>query len=94
MMIPLSGKVPERAFGPSRSRHDDGGGLQYVSWKSVCLFRVLPSKRIYRWKGDVTGWIRGPHHVVVWPGVGPRHPMVRLPLAPLYLSFGIHLRVR
>jgi hypothetical protein len=34
-MIPLSGRVPGRASGPSRSRDDDGGGLQYVSWKSV-----------------------------------------------------------
>jgi hypothetical protein len=29
-----SGRVPERAPGSSRSRFDDGGGLQYVSWKS------------------------------------------------------------
>jgi hypothetical protein len=29
--IPLSGRVPGRAFGPSRSRVDDGGGSRYLS---------------------------------------------------------------
>jgi hypothetical protein len=81
-MIPLSGRVPGRASGPSRSRDDDDGGLQYVSWKSVRLFRVFPLKEIYRRKGDVRGWTRGRHHLVAWPGGGPRHPMVRLPSGP------------
>jgi hypothetical protein len=53
MMIPLSVRVLGRAPGPSRSRDDDGGGLQYVSWKSVRLLIVFPSKGIYRRKGDV-----------------------------------------
>jgi hypothetical protein len=78
-MISLSGRVPERASGPSRSWDDDGGGLQYVSWKSVHLLRVFPSNGIYRQKGDVRWWTRGPHHLVARPGGGPRHPMVRLP---------------
>jgi hypothetical protein len=81
-MIPLSGRVPGRASGPSRSRDDDGGGLQYVSWKSVHLLRVFPLKGICRRKGDVRGWTKGPHHVVAQPGGGPRHPMVRLPSGP------------
>jgi hypothetical protein len=34
-MIPLSGRVPGRAFGPSRTRVDDGDGLQYFSWIDV-----------------------------------------------------------
>jgi hypothetical protein len=29
-VIPRSGRVPGRASGPSRSRINDGGGLQYV----------------------------------------------------------------
>jgi hypothetical protein len=33
VVIPLSDRVPGRASGPSRSCIDDGGGLQYVSWK-------------------------------------------------------------
>jgi hypothetical protein len=81
-MIPLSGRVPGRASGPSRSRDDDNGGLQYVSWKSVRLCRVFPSRGIYRWKGDVRRWTRWSHHQVAWPGGGLRHPMVRLPLGP------------
>jgi hypothetical protein len=38
-VIPLSGRVPGRASGPSRSRIDDGGGLQYVLWKLIGSFR-------------------------------------------------------
>jgi hypothetical protein len=37
-VIPLSGRVPRRASGPSRSRIDDDGGLQYVFGKLIgCL---------------------------------------------------------
>jgi hypothetical protein len=82
VMIPLSGRVPGRASGPSRSWNDDGGGLQYVLWKSVSSSRVFPTKGIYRRKGDVSRWTRGPHHLVVQPGGGPRYPMVRLPPGP------------
>jgi hypothetical protein len=78
-MIPLSGLVLGRASRPSRSRDDDSGSLQYVSWKSVLSFRVYLTKGIYRRKGDVRGWTRGPHHLVAWPGGGSRHPVVRLP---------------
>jgi hypothetical protein len=81
-MTPLSGRVPRRASRPSQSRDDDGGGLPYVSWKIVRPLRVFPSKGIYRRKGDVRGWTRGPHHLVAWPGGCPRHPMVRLPSGP------------
>jgi hypothetical protein len=81
-MIPLSGRVPGRASGPSRSRDDDGGGLQYVFWKTVRPFRVFPSKGICRRMGDVRRWTRQSHHLVAWPGGGPRHPMVQLPLGP------------
>jgi hypothetical protein len=81
-MIPLSGRVPGRALGPSRSRVDDDGDLQYVLWKSVPSLRVFLTKGIYRRKGDVRGWTRRPHHLVAQPGGGPRHPMVRLPLGP------------
>jgi hypothetical protein len=93
-MIPLSSKVPGRASGPSRSRDDDGGGLQYILWKSVRLFRVFPSKGIYRRKGDVRGWTRGPHHLVARPGVARATLWCGRLLAPLRLSFGLHLRVR
>jgi hypothetical protein len=81
-MIPLSSRVPERASGPSRSWDDGGGGLQYVSWKSVHPLRVFPLKEIYRRKGDVRRWTRWSHHLVALPGGGHRHPMVQLPLGP------------
>jgi hypothetical protein len=79
VMIPLSGMVSGRASGPSQSRVDNGGGLQYVSWKSDQSLRVFSMKGIYRRKGDVRGWTRGPHNLVAWPGGGSRHTMVRLP---------------
>jgi hypothetical protein len=81
-MIPLSGRVPERASGPSRSRDDDGDGLQYVSWKSFRPLKVFSSKGIYRRKGNIRRWTRWSHHLVTRPGGGLRHPMVRLPLGP------------
>jgi hypothetical protein len=62
VVIPLSGRVPGRASGPSRSPVDDGGGLQYVFWKIDRVLRVFLSRRIYRWKGDARRWTRGPHH--------------------------------
>jgi hypothetical protein len=71
-----------KSFWTPRSRDDDGGGLQYVSWKSVRPLRVFPSKGIYRRKGDARGWTRDPHHLVARPGGGPHHPMVRLPSGP------------
>jgi hypothetical protein len=58
-MIPLSSRVPGRASRSSRSRVDDGGGLQYVSRKSDWSLRVFSVKGIYRQKGDVRGWTRG-----------------------------------
>jgi hypothetical protein len=93
-MIPLSDRVPGRASGPSQSRVDDGIGLQYVSWKSVWAFRVFSMKGIYRWKGDVRGWTRGPHHLVAWPGGGRATLWCGCLLPAPRLSFGLRLRVR
>jgi hypothetical protein len=81
-VISLSGRVPGRASGPSHSRVDDGGGLQYVFLEKSSGLRVFSSRRIYRRKGDVRGWTRDPHHLVAWPGGSPRHPMVRLTSSP------------
>jgi hypothetical protein len=64
VVIPLSGRVLGRASGPSQSRVDDGGGLQYVFQKIDRVFRVFPSRRIYRRKGGVWRWARWPHHLV------------------------------
>jgi hypothetical protein len=82
VVIPLSGRVPGRASGPSQSRIDDGSGLQYVFWKSVCALRVFPMKGINRRKGNVRRWTRRSHHLVARPGGGPHHHLVWLPLGP------------
>jgi hypothetical protein len=91
VVIPLSVRVPGRASGPSRSRVDDGGGLQYVFWKIDRVLRVFSSRRIYRQKGDVRRWTRDPHYASTWPGGGPRHGGCGRPLAPLRLFFGLCL---
>jgi hypothetical protein len=81
-VIPLSGRVPGRASGPSQSCIDNGSGLHYVLWKIDRVFRVFPLRGIYRRKGGVRRWARWPHHLVARPGDGPRHPMVWLAPGP------------
>jgi hypothetical protein len=51
-----SGRVLERVPGSSRSRDNDGGGLQNVSRKSDPSFRFFPSRGIYRQKGGIRRW--------------------------------------
>jgi hypothetical protein len=77
-----SGRVPGRAPGSSRSRDGDGGGLQYVSWKSDPSLMFFPSRGIYRRKGSVRRWASWPHHQVARPGAGSCHPMVWLAPGP------------
>jgi hypothetical protein len=76
VMIPLSGRVPGRASGPSRTRLDDGGGLQYFSWIDVRALRIFLMKWIYRRKDDVRGCLGGPHQGLARPVGRPHHPMV------------------
>jgi hypothetical protein len=47
--------------------------LRNFLWMNAGLFRVFVIEGIYRRKGDVRGWPRGPHLVVVRPG-GPAPP--------------------
>jgi hypothetical protein len=82
-----SGRVPRRAPGSSRSRVDDGGGLEYVSRKIDQSFRFFPSRGIYRQKGSVRRWTRWPHPLVARARGRLRHP--RVSLAPLHLIFGL-----
>jgi hypothetical protein len=77
-----SGRVPGRTPGSSRSRDDDGGGLQYVLGKRDPSLRFFPSRSLYRRKVIVRGGTRRSHHGVVWPGAGPRRPVVRLAPGP------------
>jgi hypothetical protein len=55
--------------------------LWNFSWTEIGRLRVFALERIYRRKGDVRGWTRGPHHLVARPE-GARHPMVCLPPGP------------
>jgi hypothetical protein len=89
-VIPLSGRVPGRASGPSQSRVDDSDGLQYVSWKIDRGFRFFPSRRIHRRKGGVRRWTRAAHPLVARDGAWPRLGCGR-PLAPLCLIFRLRL---
>jgi hypothetical protein len=91
VVIPLSGRVSGRASGPSRSRVDDGGILQYVFWKRVQAFRVFSSRRIYRRKGDVRGWTWCPHHWWRGQAVARATLWCGCPLAPLRLYFGLRV---
>jgi hypothetical protein len=75
-----SSRVPRRAAGPSRSRIDDDGGLQYVLRKIDRGFRFFSSRVIYRRKGGVRRWTRRPHPVVA--RARPRHPRVWLAPGP------------
>jgi hypothetical protein len=75
-VIPLTGRVPRRAYGPSRSRINDGGGLQYVSRKIDRGFRFFPSRGIYRRKGGVGRWTRRPHLLVARARARPHRPRV------------------
>jgi hypothetical protein len=90
-VIPLSGRVPRRASGPSRSRVDDTDGLQYVSWKIDRVLRVFSLRRIYRRKGGIRRWARWPYHLVVWQGLAHATLWCGWPLAPLRLCFGLRL---
>jgi hypothetical protein len=80
-MIPHSDRVPGRASGPSRSRVDDDGGLQNVSWKNV-LALGFSRRREFIGERAMSEGPRGPHHLVARPGGGLRHPMVRPPPGP------------
>jgi hypothetical protein len=87
VVIPLSGRVPGRDSGPSRSRVDDGGGSRCVSRK---LIGYLGFSRREVFIGEeaapevgqgalTTGW-RG-------PGVGCAPWWCGHPVAPLRLLF-------
>jgi hypothetical protein len=78
-----SGRVPGRAPGSSRSRDNDGGGLQYVSRKSDPSLRFFPSRAIYRRKGSVRRWASWPHPLVARARGRPRLQYVWLLFHPI-----------
>jgi hypothetical protein len=88
-VIPLSGRVPGRASLPSRSRIDDGGGLQYVSRKIDQGFRF--SRRGEYIGGRTASGSGSGAHTCPWRGLGVACAMGwrGRPLAPLRLIFGL-----
>jgi hypothetical protein len=88
-VIPLYGRVPGRASGPSRSHVDDGGGLKYVSWKLIGAFR-FSHRGEYIGRRAASGSEPGAH-TCPWRGLGVARAMGwrgRL-LAPFRLIFGL-----
>jgi hypothetical protein len=86
--LPISGRVPGRASGPSRSRVDDGGGLRYVSRK-VIRSLGFPCRGVFIGEGEASEVDQGAHTT------GRRGPgAVRTPwwcgrpVAPFHLLFG------
>jgi hypothetical protein len=88
-VIPLSGRVPGRASRASRSRVDDDGGLQYVSWK---IDRALGFSRRGEYIGGRAASGGGPGGLTRWwRGQGLGHATLGCgwPVAPLRLIFGL-----
>jgi hypothetical protein len=90
VVIPLSGRVPGRASGPSRSRIDDGG-LHYVSRK---IDRLLGFSHRGEYIGERAASGGGPGRLTPWwRGQGLAHAALGCGrvLAPLRLIFELRL---
>jgi hypothetical protein len=90
-VISLSGRLLGRASGPSPSQVDDGGGLQYVSWK---IDRVLGFSRRGEYIDGRAALGGGPGGPTTWwrsQGLARATLWCGWPLAPLRLSFGLRL---
>jgi hypothetical protein len=57
-----------------RTSSSMAASLWNFSWIDTIRFRVFASEAFYRWKGDVRGHPRGPHHGLAWPQ-GGRAPL-------------------
>jgi hypothetical protein len=88
-VIPLSGRVPGRASRPSQSRIDDGGGLQYVSWKIDHVFRVFCRGEYIGRRATSGGGPSGPTTWWCDHGLARTTPWCGWRLVPLRLSFGL-----
>jgi hypothetical protein len=90
-VIPLSSRVSGRASGPSRSRLDDGGGLQYVLWKLIGAFRFSRRGEYIGGRAASEGGPGG--HTTWWRGQGLGRTTLwcAWPLVPLRLSFRLRL---
>jgi hypothetical protein len=89
MAIPLSGRVPGRASGPSRYRVDDGDGSRCVSRK---LIRYLGFARREEYIGGRAALGGGPGGLTTRgcePGAGRATLWCGWPVPPLRLLFGL-----
>jgi hypothetical protein len=68
--------------------------LWNFSWIDASLLRLFASEAFHRWKGDVRGHPRGPHHMVPRPEGGRATLWCGRLGALLCLCFGLCLRVR
>jgi hypothetical protein len=87
--IPLSGRVPGRASGPSRSRVDDDGRSWCVSGKLIG-YLGFSRRGVFIGEGAASEVDQGG---LTYRGRGPRAGRIALlcgrPVAPLHLLFGL-----
>jgi hypothetical protein len=89
VVIPLSGRVPGRAFGPSRSRVDDGGRSRCVSRKLIGSLG-FSRRGVFIGEGAASEVDQGGlTHRGRSQGLGHAALLCGRPVAPLRLLFGL-----
>jgi hypothetical protein len=89
VVIPLSGRVPGRASGPSRSRVNDGGGSQCVSGKLIG-YLGFSHRGVFIGEGAASEVDQGGlTHRGHGQGLGRAALLCGQPMAPLRLLFGL-----
>jgi hypothetical protein len=87
--IPLFGRVPRRASGPSRSQVDDGGGSRCVSRKLIGSLG-FSRQGVFIGEGAALEVDQDGHtHRGRVPGAGRAALLCGGPVAPLRLLFGL-----
>jgi hypothetical protein len=87
--IPLSDRVPGRAFGPSRSRVNDDGGSRCVSGKLIGALG-FSHRGVFIGEGAASEVDQdGLTHRGRGPGAGRAALLCGQPVAPLRLLFGL-----
>jgi hypothetical protein len=88
-VIPLYGRVPGRASGPSRSRVDDGGGSRCVSGKLIGSLG-FSHQGVFIGEGAASEVDQGSlTHRGRGPGAGRTALLCGRPVTPLRLLFGL-----
>jgi hypothetical protein len=87
--IPLSGRVPGRASGPSQSQVDDGGGSRCVSRKLIGCLGFSRREEYIGGRAASGGRLGGLTTRGRWPGAGHATLWCGWPVAPLHLLVGL-----